>query len=143
MNIQAEAAKAQADAAKMQADASRIQAEAATEALRQAAKWREEEEWRAEPQFRVTVTRISRVGMRDGRIVPPGENLLALVAVVVENTSSRDSTINHVGVEDMLSGSTNIFGAHHFRNQVSSPLNLRAPDRIFGAGQRFLCVPRR
>ncbi|MGB7794852.1 MAG: hypothetical protein WBL53_01090 [Pseudonocardiaceae bacterium] len=115
MNTQAEASKAQADAAKVQADASMIQAAATTEAQKQAVSWRAEEERRAEPQFRVTATRISRVGgMRDGQIVPPGENLLAFVAVVVENTSSRDATINHVGIEDVLSGSTDLSGVRDF-----------------------------
>ncbi|MGQ0718810.1 MAG: hypothetical protein ACT4NP_16170 [Pseudonocardiales bacterium] len=72
-NTQAEASKVQADAAKVQADASRIQAAAATEALKQSASWRAEEERRAEPQFRVTARPTLRI-QRDGQFLPPGES---------------------------------------------------------------------
>jgi hypothetical protein len=95
-NTQAEASKVQADTAKVQAYASRIQAAAATEALKQAANWRAEEERCAELQFRMTVTPIN--GLRDLQIVTAGKRLWSIL-VVVENTSSRDATINRVGIE--------------------------------------------
>lgn len=62
----------------------------------------------------MTATRIKRVKTGADRTVPPRERLLDSVSVVVENTSSRDATINHAGIEDMFSGNTDSFGLHAF-----------------------------
>lgn len=124
-NTQAEASKVQADAAKVSADASRIQAAAATEALKQAASWRAEEERRGEPQFRVTARPTLRI-QRDGQFLPSGESYLGSVHVVVENTSSRDATINHAGIED-FTGSEHILGAHD--------LGIEFPHRLLAGHQ--------
>lgn len=117
-------ARRQVAAANTQAEASKAQAAAATEALNQAASWRAEEERRAEPQFRVNVEPIN--DLRDGQIVSMGEMLYS-VDVVVENTSSRDATINHVGVED-LTGSPHILGSHDLG--VEFPYRLARGDQI-------------
>ncbi len=131
MNTQAEAAKDQADAAKVQADGSVAQAAAATEALQQAARWRAEEERRGEPQFRVTAATIRSFKLRDGRMVPPGENLLASVHVLVENISSHAVPINHVGIENISSGDVHIYGSHAFGLKL--PHRLAAGDQIEGS----------
>jgi hypothetical protein len=92
----------QADAAKEQADASRIQAAAATEALNQASSWRAKDERLAEPRFHVTATPVDEAPIenrQDGQFIPTGESFLHTVEVLVENISSRDVTINHVGIE--------------------------------------------
>ncbi|MGH3998105.1 MAG: hypothetical protein ACRDTJ_11650 [Pseudonocardiaceae bacterium] len=71
---------------------------------------------------------------RDGQNLPPGEKFLGSVHVVVENTSSRDATINHVGIED-LTGSTHIFGGHD--------LGIELPHRLTSGHQIEFSVPGR
>lgn len=112
----------QAEAAKDQADAAKLQAESATKALQQAAAWHADESQRAEPQFRVAASAIRSARVQDGRFVPPGENLLASVGVYVENLSSRDAPINHVGIENISSGDMHIFGPHAFGHKFPHSL---------------------
>jgi hypothetical protein len=122
-------ARQQVAAANTQAEASKVQAAAATEALDRAASWRAEEEQRAELQFRVDVNPIK--DLRDGQIVSTGERLYS-VDVVVENTSSRDATINHVGIEAVM-GARYVFGVHD--------LGIEFPHRLASGHQIEFSVP--
>lgn len=64
---------------------------------------------------------------RDGQFLPSGGSFLGSVHVVVENRSSRDATINHVGIED-LAGSRHILGAHVLG--IEFPHRLTRGDQI-------------
>ncbi|MGH3670043.1 MAG: hypothetical protein ACRDSH_05335 [Pseudonocardiaceae bacterium] len=121
--------------AKKQTDASKIQAKAATDALKQDASWRAEEERRVKPRFSVTAKPIvsllgaETLGGQDES--PP----LSEVNVVVKNESSRDATINHVGLKDVLGCS--------ITHELVSDLDVEFPCRLKSGDLIEFSVPGR
>lgn len=63
-------------------------------------RWRTQERREARPQFTVTAEASHTIDLRgkDGRLRWPRQ-ILVSVEVTVENTSTRDATINNVGIE--------------------------------------------
>lgn len=94
----------QAHLARVQAREARAQAESAERqavvAERQLALL-EEDRRKSQPQFRITALPIKQVETRrtaDGEIEFTGHSELGEVQVTVENTSTRNATVNHSGI---------------------------------------------
>lgn len=131
---QADAAKVQADAAKVQADAAKVQAEVASQALRQSAAWRAEDEERSAPRFVVKAIPFNafRYIERDGERHLDG-TYLSVVEVVVLNTSARGHTLNHVGIEDLSDGGT--------RGLANAEIGISFPCRLPSGHQVEFSLP--
>jgi hypothetical protein len=117
----------QVAAANAQAQASKEQAAVATKALNHTVSWHAEEGLRAEPQFRVNVEPIDCFPKREEQVDPTGERFLGRVDVVVENTSSRDATIDHIGIKS-LTGSTHCLSVHD--PGIEFPSGIEFPHRL-------------